>query len=188
MAPMDRLKVIQTPEDIPQVYRGTPIGNLLEYHNLGKPLEETFSNAQLLVGMCMDSRKQLRIPENFAFILRAGGGNLRYSEFKVSYAIAVGGVRFIALIGHTQCGMVNLEARKNLFIEGLTEGAGWNADQAESYFHQFAPLFEIGNEIDFVASEASRLRQRYPKILIAPMIYRVEDGQLYLVRDSFVPS
>lgn len=182
---MNRLKIIQAPEDVPAVYRGTPIGDLLEYHNLSKPFD-SFNAAQLLVGMCMDSRKQLRIPENFAFILRAGGGNLRYSEFKVSYAIAVGGVRYIALIGHTQCGMVNLEARKDLFIEGLKEGAGWQASEAETYFRQFAPLFEIGNEIDFVASEAHRLRQRYPKILIAPMIYRVEDGLLYLVKDSFV--
>lgn len=185
---MNRLKIIQTSEDIPPVYRDTPIGHLLEYHNLGKPFVESFGNAQLLVGMCMDSRKQLRIPENFAFILRAGGGNLRYAEFKVSYAIAVGGVRYIALIGHTQCGMVNLEARKDLFIEGLKEGAGWDASSAEAYFHQFAPLFEIGNEIDFVASEAHRLRQRYPKILIAPMIYRVEDGLLYLVKDALVPE
>lgn len=181
---MDRLKAVQSSEDIPAVYRDTPIGHLLEYHNLGKPVDSSFASAQLLVGMCMDSRKQLRIPENFAFILRAGGGNMRYAEFKVSYAIAVGGVRYIALIGHTQCGMVNLEARKELFVQGLTEGAGWEPSQAEAYFHQFAPLFEIGNEIDFVATEAHRLRHRYPKILIAPMIYRVEDGLLYLLKGS----
>ena len=40
--------------------------------------------------MCMDNRKHLHIPDNFAFIIRSGGANLRYSEFKVSYAIAVG--------------------------------------------------------------------------------------------------
>jgi carbonic anhydrase len=48
----------------------------------------------------------------------------------------------------------------------------------------FAPLFEIGNEIDFVLSEAVRLRHKYPKILIAPMLYRVEDNLLYLLRES----
>jgi len=66
--------------------------------------------------MCMDNRKHLHMPDNFAFIIRTGGANLRYSEFKVSYAIAVGGVRHIALIGHSKCGMVNLAARKEAFV------------------------------------------------------------------------
>jgi carbonic anhydrase len=42
-------------------------------------------------------------------------------------------------------------------------------------------MFEIGHEIEFVLSEVRRLRLRYPKIVVAPMIYRVEDNQLYLV-------
>ena len=46
----------------------------------------------LLVGMCMDNRRHVYIPDNFAFIIRSGGANLRCSEFKVSYAIAVGQV------------------------------------------------------------------------------------------------
>lgn len=29
----------------------------------------------------------------------------RYSEFQISYAIAIGGVSAIALLAHTQCGM-----------------------------------------------------------------------------------
>lgn len=59
----------------------------------------------------MDHRVRLRIPENFAYILPTGGGNLRHSEFKVSFAIAVGGVRAIALIGHSYCGMAGVAAR-----------------------------------------------------------------------------
>jgi carbonic anhydrase len=132
----------------------------------------------------MDNRKHLHIPDNFAFIIRAGGANLRYSEFKVSYAIAVGGVRSIALIGHNQCGMVNLVARKELFIQGLIENAGWEPELAEQHFMNFAPMFEIGNEVDFVLSEAKRLRQRYPKIQVAPLMYKVEDNLLYQVRES----
>ena len=41
-----------------------------------------------------------------------------------------------------------------------------------------------GNEIDFVSSEAKRLRLRYPKILVAPLIFRVEDNRLYQIRES----
>ncbi len=168
---------------IPQPYQGTPIGLLLEYHNLQRPFEP-YANAQLLIGMCMDNRKHLHIPDNFAYIIRAGGANLRFSEFKVSYAIAVGGVRCIALIGHTQCGMVRLIDRREQFIQGLSQNAGWRTTEAETHFDQFAPLFEIGNEIDFVLSEVKRLRVRYPRILVAPLLYRVEDNRLYMIREE----
>ena len=177
---MSRIHPITTLESIPALYRGTPIGLLLEYHNLGRPYDN-YKNAQLLVGMCMDSRKHLHIPENFSFILRTGGANLRYSEFKISYAISVGGVRHIALLAHNQCGMVNLNARKEQFIRGLVEGAGWDAKQAEEHFQRFSEMFEIGNEMDFVVSESQRLQLRYPRIMVAPFLYNVNDNQLSLV-------
>jgi carbonic anhydrase len=179
---MNRLVAVSQADQIFPQYSGTPVGKLLEYHNLGKP-HDTYTSAELLIGMCMDNRKHLHIPDNFAFIIRAGGGNLRYSEFKVSFAIAVGGVQAIALIGHTNCGMVNLHSRKEQFVNGLVERAGWDKHFAEEHFTQFSPMFEIGNEIDFVLSEAKRVRSRYPKILVAPMIYRVEDNLLYLVKE-----
>jgi carbonic anhydrase len=180
---MDRLLPVQTTEDIPPVYRSTPIELLLEYHNLDVPYR-TYTRAELLVGMCMDNRKHLHIPDNFAYIIRSGGANLRYSEFKVSYAIAIGGVKAIALIGHNHCGMVNLVSRKAEFIENLVANAGWTPSQAEEHFQSYAPLFEIGNEIDFVLSEVNRLRYRYPKILVAPMLYLIEDNRLYLIEEN----
>jgi len=183
---MDRLIPISSEADIPEVYRDTPIAMLLEYHNLRRPLDTYDQNtgAKLLIGMCMDYRKSMHIPDNFAYIIRSGGANLRFSEFKVSYAIGVGGVNSIALMGHTNCGMVNLVSRREGFIQGLIDNAGWNRKQAEDHFMNFAPMFEIGNEIDFVLSEAQRLRLRYPKILIAPLLYRVEDNLLYLVKEN----
>lgn len=171
---------VMSSEDIFPHMLNTPLGLLLEYHNLGRPFD-TYDKAQLLVGMCMDNRKHLRIPDNFSYIIRTGGGNLRYSEFKVSYAIGVGGIRHIALIGHSNCGMVNLVQRKDRFVEGLMDNAGWDRHHAEEHFNQFAPLFEINNEIDFLLSEAKRLRTRYPKICIVPMFYRTEDNMLYQI-------
>ena len=182
-ARMNRLLPVESKIDIPVQYRDTPIGYLLEYHNLSRPYE-IYSTAQLLIGMCMDNRKYLRIPDNFAFIIRSGGANLRYSEFKVSYAIAVGQVKHIALIGHNNCGMVNLISRKGQFINGLINNAGWNKERAEEHFMNFAPMFEIGNEIDFVISEAIRLRLRYPKIIIVPMLYQIEDNRIYLIKEK----
>jgi carbonic anhydrase len=180
---MHRLISVESPNDILPEYRGTPIGLLLEYHNLNKPFI-AYDRAQLLVGMCMDNRKHLHMPDNFAFIIRAGGANLRYSEFKVSFAIAIGHVKHIALIGHNKCGMVNLISRKAEFISGLMETAGWEQERAEEHFMHFAPMFEIGSETDFILSETKRLRHRYPKITIAPMMYLVEDNKLYFIREN----
>ena len=179
---MNRLIPISRINDIPIDYQKTPIGLLLEYHNLNRAFEN-YSNAQLLVGMCMDNRKHLHMPDNFAFIIRSGGANLRYSEFKVSFAISVGDVKHITLIAHSNCGMVNLASKKNLFIEKLYENAGWTIEQAEEHFNNYSPIFEINNETDFVLSETKRLRQRYPKVQIAPMYYKVEDNLLYLINE-----
>jgi carbonic anhydrase len=180
---MERLIPVKTEADILPAWRGTPVEILLAYQNLGRP-HAVYEKAQLLIGMCMDNRKHLKIPENFAYIIRAGGGNLRYSEFKVSYAIAIGGITAIALLAHTNCGMVNLSSKRERFVQGLVEKAGWDREWAEAHFMHFAPMFEIGNELDFVLSEAKRLRLRYPKLVVAPLLYRIEDGQLYQLREG----
>lgn len=54
---MNRLLSIQSSDDILPEYRQTPIGLLLEYHNLNRPLD-AYDKAQLLIGMCMDNRKR----------------------------------------------------------------------------------------------------------------------------------
>ena len=180
---MEKLISINSIEDIIPEYCDTPVGLLVEYHNLDRPYDN-YEKAQLLIGMCMDNRKHLHMPDNFAFIIRSGGANLRYSEFKVSYAIGVGKVEHIALIGHNNCGMVNLISRKNEFIDGLINSAGWERDRAEEHFFHFAPMFEIGSEIEFILSETKRLRLRYPKIQIAPLFYLVEDNRLYFIKES----
>lgn len=179
---MDRIVPIKSKGDIFHQYQQTPIEKLLEYHNLDRPLDTT-TQAQMLIGMCMDNRNHLRIPENFAYIIRAGGANLRYSEFKVSYAIAVGGIKHIALLAHNNCGMVNLKSREKTFIQGLIDNAGWDPEFAQSHFMHFSPLFEIGNEVDFVLSEAARLRERYPKVTVAPLYYEVENNRLHQLRE-----
>ena len=180
---MNRLIPIIVKEDIPAGYESTPIGLLLQYHNLNREFEN-YTSAQLLVGMCMDNRKHLHMPDNFAFIIRSGGANMRYSEFKVSFAVSVGEVKHIALIAHSNCGMVNLMSKKDQFIEKLSKNGGWTIEQAEEHFNNYAPMFEINNEIDFILSETQRLRQRYPKVQIAPMYYKVEDNLLYMINED----
>ena len=180
---MNGLLPVMQKTDLYPKYRDTPIEKLFEYHNFRLPYE-SYAKAEILVGMCMDNRKQLNIPNNFAYILRTGGANLRYSEFKISYAIALGGVRCMAIIGHNNCGMVNLVSKKQAFITGLVENAGWNEKQAEEHFNSYAHMFEIENEFSFLISEVKRLREKYPKILIAPLFYKVEDNLLYLMEED----
>ena len=165
-------------DDILPEYRDTPVGLLLEYHNLGRAVGAAAA-PQLLIGMCMDSRKSLRIPNDFAFVLRTAGANMRDNEFRISYAIAVGGVRTIVLIAHTDCGMARLGERREQFIHGLVEAAGWDEAHATRHFEDSAPKFGIRDEVDFVLREAERLRAIYPRINIVPILYRVEDDLLY---------
>lgn len=180
---MRELIKITNKEDIFSKYRNTSIETLLLSHNLGQSNDQ-YSSAKLLIGICMDNRKQLNIANNFAYILRTGGGNLRFSEFKVSYAVSVGGVKAIALIGHNNCGMVNLMSKKDRFVNGLVENAGWDRKRAEEHFMNFAPMFEIDNEVEFLFSETVRLRMKYPKIMVVPLMYNVDDNLLYLVREE----
>jgi carbonic anhydrase len=182
-----KLSPVNCADDILPPYRRTPVGLLLEYHNLGRPFD-SYTAAQLLIGMCMDNRKMLRLPDNFAYILRTGGANLRRVEFKVSFAIAVGGVQALCLIGHTQCGMVRLMGRRDTFIQGLVERAGWTAEEAGEQFDEHAGDFSILDEVQFVCAEARRLGRRYPKILVAPLLYRVEDNRLYQLVDPETPG
>jgi carbonic anhydrase len=168
---------------IPAAYRDTPIERLVAFHNLGRPAP-VFERAEILLATCMDNRTALRVPERFAFIIRTAAGNLRDNEFRTAFAIGVGGVRTIAIIGHTDCGMVRLSQRRRQFVEGLVRNAGWKVEDAERYFDESAPRFEITDEAEFAIAEARRIRGLYPQVLVAPMIFRVETGMLYLVRED----
>jgi len=168
--------------DILPAWVDTPIADLLRYQNLGAPYRE-YRQAQLLIGMCMDNRKMLKVPENFAYIFRTAGANLRRQEFNVSFAVAVGGVQAICLIGHSDCGMTGLESKRKTFVDGLVANGGWEAGEASAHFDRHTPDYEIGDPMEFVRLEAIRLRKRYPRVLVAPLFYTVEDGLLHQVRE-----
>ncbi len=177
---MSKILPVSKLDDILNEYRDTPVGHLLEYHNLNRDFDR-FEKAELLVGMCMDNRKQLRLPDNFAYVLRTSGANMRHNEFRVSFAIGVGGVSYIALVAHTNCGMVKLSSKYSAFVRGMIDVAGWDEQRAKDYFFQYSPFFEIEDEVEFVLLEAQRLRDRYPKVTVVPLLYKVEDGLLYQI-------
>lgn len=167
--------------DILPEYRDTPVGLLLEYHNLERATG-SLRKRRLLIGMCMDSRSAIRMPRNFAYVLRTAGANMRDNEFRMSYAISVLRVRTIVLIAHTDCGMKTVADKHDEFITGMVEFAGWTADQAEAVYAEGLPKFGISDEVEFVMGEAARLRTLYPRIEVAPLLYRLEDHLLYQLR------
>ena len=176
----NQLIAVNSKSDIFPQYRQTPIGELLEYHNLNKTFV-SYDKAQILIGMCIDNRKLMWIPDNFAFIIRTAGANLMYSEFQISYAISIANLKHIALIAHSRCGMANLQSIKKQFVSGLVQNAGWKAENAEHHFDQLSVFFEIGDETRFIVEEAKRLQKRYPKVMVAPLYFNVDDGKIYQI-------
>lgn len=172
---------IHSEKDIPDNLLSTPIGDLFKYHNLSTEFKN-YNSAQMAIVMCMDNRKQLNIPNKFAYILRTAGARITGSEFKLSFAIGFADIKFVALIAHTNCGMVNLTSKKEKFIDGLIKNAGWTKEQAENHFNSFAPFFEIENETEFIVSESKRLKEKYPPITFVPLLYNVEDNKLYIIK------
>lgn len=160
------------------MYRGTPVERLLRYHNLGEPLPPSTGHAELMVGMCMDHRKDLRLPNEFAYVLRAAGGNLRGSEFEISYAVGVGGISTIVLLAHTDCGMAHVTAKHEIFVRGLVERAGCKEEDASRHFAEYATRYEIGDPLQFIAAEAVQLQSYYPRLMVAPLLYAVKDDRL----------
>ena len=181
---MTRLVPVDSDEAILPAYRGTAIEQLLRYHNLGAPLPLTTGHAQMLISMCMDHRKDLVLPGEFAYVLRTAGGNLRDSEFEVSYAIGVGGVATLALFAHTDCGMAHVTQKRADFVSGLVKRGGWTVDAAVAHFDRYAERYQIGDPVKFVCEEAQRLRRLYPPVLIVPMLYDVGTDRLMQIMES----
>ncbi|OGI08476.1 MAG: carbonic anhydrase [Candidatus Melainabacteria bacterium RIFCSPLOWO2_02_FULL_35_15] len=171
---------ISSEKDIPKDLLNTPIADLLKYHNLSMEFKN-YDTAQMAIVMCMDNRKQLNIPGKFSYILRTAGARITGSEFKLSFAIGFADIKFVALIAHTNCGMVNLTSKREKFVNGLIKNAGWTKEQAENHFNSFAPFFEIENEKEFIVSEGKRLKEKYPPIVFVPMLYNIEDNKLYII-------
>lgn len=169
---------VRSVSDILPMYRGTPVERLLRYHNLGESLPPSTGHAEILVGMCMDHRKDLTLPNEFAYVLRSAGGNLKGSEFEISYAVGVGRVSTIVLLAHTDCGMAHVTEKGEIFVRGLVEWGGCEEEAASCHFAEYATRYEIGDPLQFVVSEAVRIQSYYPRLMVAPLLYTVEDDRL----------
>jgi carbonic anhydrase len=181
---MSSLIPVDTVSDILPKYRGTPIERLLRYHNLGEPLPPSTGHAEILVGMCMDHRKDLTLPNEFAYVLRTAGGSLRDNGFEISYSVGVGGIATIALLAHTDCGMAHVTDKRDAFVRGLVERGGWDEAAALAQFTDYATHYEIGDPIEFVVTEATWLRRLYPRLVVVPLLYTVENDRLVQIMET----
>jgi carbonic anhydrase len=174
------LTAVRNEADILPAYRGTPIGELLRYQNLGAT-HRKYARPEVLVATCLEQQAALRIPVGFAISLHTAAASLKRDPFKVSWAIGEAGVSAIAVVGHDDCRLVELRNHREQFVVQMIEAAGWERPAAEQHFDHWSDLFGIENPIEFVAAEAARLQNRYPKILVAPLHYQSVDGTLQQV-------
>ncbi|MEK6713468.1 MAG: carbonic anhydrase [Nitrospirota bacterium] len=179
----NKMIVVKDERDIPEIYRNTPIARLLLYHNLSLP-PDRYEKADMLVLMCMDNRQELRLPKKIAFIVRNSGGTLNGVSFSISFAVTVGGIQHIAVIGHSDCMMVDLESMRAEFVRGLSEYGGWERAIAESYFLDSCVLFKKKDAVDSVITEVELIRSQYPDVIVAPLFYSIEDHLLYLIEEE----
>lgn len=167
---------------------GTPIDDLLLFHNEQKSAPSGYDIPQVLISLCMDQRISLNLPKGFAYILRTPGAHIHGLEFAVSYAIAMGGVRAMAVIGHTDCAMTRLGDFKEKFVRQLDEWhCGWNAKDALRHFNQWAPRFAVKDMTQHIRVEVERILKVFPGLLVAPLIYNVKDHRLTLLEDDEPP-
>lgn len=178
------LAPVHSEADILPAYRGTPVADLLRFQNLGTPPGATpgkYARPTILIATCLEQGAALRIPEGFAISLHTAAASLKRDPFKVSWAIGVAGVLAIAIVGHDDCRLVELRNHREQFVVQMIEAAGWERPAAEQHFDHWSDLFEVDNPAEFVAAEAARLQSRYPKILVAPLLYQSGTGTLQQV-------
>lgn len=171
---------ISSKKDIPIWLQNSPIAQLLMMHNLEIPQQIT-NSPEMLIVTCMDYRINLKIPDNFAFIIRTAGAHITNQTFPIAFALSTNTVKAIALIGHTDCKMVNITSRKKSFIDGITTALGWNKQKAEQLFNANAPHFAIEDEVMFIKQQTDHLRTIFTNTLIVPLLYNNNDHKLYLL-------
>lgn len=175
---------VRSETDILPAYRGTPVAELLRIQNLGASPSAAPGKAArpaLLIATCLEQGAALRIPAGFAISLHTAAASLKRDPFKVSWAIGVARVSAIAIVGHDDCKLVELRNHREQFVVQMIEAAGWERPAAEQHFDHWSDLFGVDDPVEFVSAEALRLRSRYPKVVVAPLIYQSATGLLQQV-------
>jgi carbonic anhydrase len=164
--------------DILPAYRGAPIERLLRVHNLGQTPGVHASHAELFICTCIDRRIDLRLPKGAAFVLRTAGARLDGNEFEAMFAVAIGGVTTVATIGHTDCAMGHVLEQRDAFIAGLVQRGRAAPEDAAARYDAEAPRLALSDPVAHTLEQARQVRSLLPGVLVAPLLYRVENHRL----------
>lgn len=174
----DTLVPVRSPADILPAWRDTPIGELLHYTNLGVAQGPSRDRPALLMARCWEDQTPLPLPPGFALVLHGPGGVLKRSPFDVSWAVAVAGVRAIAVVGHEGCGLTGLRSNRDAFVAALVAAGGWEQAAAGQHFDHWADLCEVADPAAAAATEARRLQARYPGLPVAALLREAGGNRL----------
>ncbi len=179
---LDRLITIRSAGDIPIQFKNTPIEELLRAQNMYDVGYDVSPSPSLIVGMCIDNRKQLHLPKNGAYIIRSPGANMRGQESSIVLALTAG-ITYMALIVHNQCLMSNPSAKKGQAEQVLFDKHGWTKDQLENAFHYLAQC-QIGDPISFALRETERLHSLFKGLTVVPILYDVYSDHLSIIKTN----
>jgi hypothetical protein len=173
----DRIVSIPSSGDIPEIWKGTPIENLILAENFGRPIPAT-GEPQMLIATCIEFRYSLPIPAMYAYVIRRASGRLVGSEFSLAYILSRG-VEWCALIGHNDCAMTRVDEHKPEMINAL-QREGWERERAQEYVTYHAARYSIHDELDALQREYVRLKRLFRKLKIAPLFVCLSDTKLYI--------
>ncbi|MDZ4838123.1 MAG: hypothetical protein SGJ27_30440 [Candidatus Melainabacteria bacterium] len=172
-----RLIQMQSSNDIPARWNGTPIASFIQAQNFGYPLHVN-DQPQILISTCIEFRYALPIPAKYAYVIRTAGGRLIGQEFAVGYVLTKG-VKNIILIAHDDCGMAKVSQAKEAIAKAFVQ-QGWDPAEALHYVNQQAEVLAIDDELDALEHEYYRLKQMFNDIHVAPLFLTLNDKRVHL--------
>ncbi len=178
----NRLIKVNSMADIPSRFQNTPIADLLRSQNMYDIGYEVSPAPSLIIGMCIDHRKQLHLPKNGAYIIRAPGANMKDHEFSIALALS-SGITYMALLVHNKCLMSDLSKRKSLVKRILVQEHGWEINNTEKAFDDFAKAKQIGDPVSFGLAESARLQNIFKGLTVVPMLYDIYSDRLFIIKE-----
>lgn len=173
----DLLISVDSNADIPEEWLKTPIESIVMAQNFGWPIQGS-GKVELLISTCIEFRYALPVPRMYSYVIRRASGRVIGSEFSVGYTLAQG-VRYLALIGHNDCGMSQVYEKAPRVVDAFVD-QGWEREAAERYVQTQIGRHSIVDELDTLRAEYIRLKGLFRKLTIAPLFVCLHDSKLYI--------
>ena len=181
---LDRLIPVKIPSDIPVEFIRTPIEGLLRAQNMFDIGDDISHAPTLIVGMCIDHRKQIYLPKNGAYIIRSPGANMQGQEYSIALALSAG-IKYMALIVHNKCLMTDPLEQKRHIEDALIGEHGWTKEQLGEALDHFTER-KIGDPVSFAIEESNRLEKLFKSLKVVPLLYDLFSDRLFIIKAAAV--